>query len=233
MLDMLARPSRRTPHSVDQRQAMHTAATRMCRDYASTFSIETIEEFLYGSYDEFAVRAVIPNYLPLLAERFARQRLKALAKIEGHSCDGKPVVLFVCSHNSSRSQMALGFFTALAGENAVAWSAGSDPDNTVDADTIAAMAERGIDITGEYPKPWTAEIIEAADVIVTMGCGDACPILAGRRYENWKLEDPAGRAPAQVRRIRDGIEQRVRKLLEELHIEPHEPRLVAAGGDRR
>lgn len=233
MLDTPDRPSRRTPRSIDQRQAMHTAATRMCRDYATTFSIETIEEFLYSSYDEFAVRAVISNYLPLLAERFARQRLKALSKIAGHSRDGKPVVLFVCTHNSSRSQMAHGFFTALAGDHAIAWSAGSDPSNTVDADTIAAMAERGIDITGEYPKPWTAEIIEAADVIVTMGCGDACPILAGRRYENWKLDDPAGRTPQQLRRIRDGIEARVRKLLAELHIEPREPHLVAAGGDRR
>ncbi|CAN3132355.1 Arsenate-mycothiol transferase ArsC1 [Mycobacterium sp. smrl_JER01] len=215
--------SPRAALSVDQRQAMHTAATRMCRDYADTFSIETIEEFLYSSYDTLALGAAITNYLPLLAERFARQRLTALATVEGHPRDEKPIVLFVCTHNTARSQMAMGLFTALAGDRAVAWSAGSMPGRVVDSEAVTAMAAHDIDISGEYPKPWTEEIIRAADVVVTMGCGDACPVLPGPRYQNWKIDDPAGCAPSRVDCIFDNLDDRIRDLLTELNIEPQLP----------
>ncbi len=105
--------------------------------------------------------------------------------------------------------MALGFFTHLAGDRALAWSGGSEPGTEISRAAVAAMAERGIDITGEYPKPWTDEVVRAADVVITMGCGDACPIFPGIRYENWDLEDPAGRSVEAVRPIRDEIERRV------------------------
>jgi len=136
--------------------------------------------------------------------------------VEGRHDDGKPTVLFLCTHNAGRSQMAMGFFTELAGDTAVAWSGGSEPGHEIDPVAIEAMAERGIDITGDYPKPWTDEIVRAADVVITMGCGDACPVLPGRRYEEWTLDDPAGQDLDTVRAIRDDIEGRVRRLLAEL-----------------
>jgi arsenate reductase (thioredoxin) len=132
--------------------------------------------------------------------------------------DGKPTVLFLCTHNAGRSQMALGYFSHLADDNAVAWSGGSEPAGEINPAAVAAMAEVGIDITAEYPKPWTDEIVRAADVVVTMGCGDACPFYPGKRYENWELPDPAGQGLDAVRPIRDTIETRVRALLAELNI---------------
>jgi arsenate reductase len=208
----------RTDLSIDQHLALRTAATRLGEEFAGLYGAETIERFLHSSYDQFATGSTIPNFLPLLAERFARQRLNALARVEGHHDDGKPVALFLCVHNAGRSQMALGFFQQLAGDSAVAWSGGSEPATEVNAAAIDAMAERGIDISTEFPKPWTDEIVRAADVVVTMGCGDACPIFPGTRYENWDLDDPDGLDVAGVRPIRDEIERRVRVLLEELAV---------------
>jgi protein-tyrosine-phosphatase len=134
--------------------------------------------------------------------------------------DSTPTVLFLCVHNAGRSQMALGWFNHLAGERAVAWSGGSEPGDEVNPAAVVAMAEVGIDITGEYPKPWTEEIVRAADVVITMGCGDACPLYPGKRYEDWELEDPAGQGVEAVRPIRDEIERRVRALLASLDVEP-------------
>ena len=207
--------------TIDQRLALKMAATRLQTEFADTFGVETIERFLHSSYDQFANRASVDNFLPLLAERFARQRLHAMAKVEGRRSDGKPIMLFLCTHNAGRSQMAMGFFTHLAGDAAVAWSGGSEPGEQVNPAAVAAMAERGIDISGEYPKPWTNEIVQAADVVITMGCGDACPIFPGRRFEEWVLEDPAGQTVDAVRTIRDEIERRVRQLLAELDVASH------------
>jgi protein-tyrosine-phosphatase len=209
---------RRPDLSIDQQLALRTAVTNLARQFDDTFGPETIERFLISSYDEFAGRAVVLNYLPLLAERFARQRLRALAKVEGLHDDGVPVVLFLCTHNAGRSQMALGFFQHLADDRAVAWSGGSEPATRINPAAIEAMRERGIDIAGEYPKPWTDEVVRAADVVVTMGCGDACPVFPGRRYEDWVLDDPAGLSVEAVRPIRDEIERRVRRLLSELEV---------------
>jgi len=207
--------------SIDQRLALKTAATRLQTEFGDMFGVETIERFLHSSYQQFANHATIANFLPLLAERFARQRLRALAKVEGTSNDGKPIVLFLCTHNAGRSQMAMGFFTHLAGDAAVAWSGGSEPGNEINPAAAQAMAEVGIDISGEYPKPWTDEIVQAADVVITMGCGDACPVFPGRRYEEWVLDDPAGQDVDGVRPIRDDIEERVRRLLTDLHVPIH------------
>jgi arsenate reductase (thioredoxin) len=130
--------------------------------------------------------------------------------------DSVPTVLFLCVHNAGRSQMALGWFNHLADGKAIAWSGGSEPGREINPSAVAAMVEVGIDITKEFPKPWTDEIVRAADVVVTMGCGDACPFFPGKRYEDWVLEDPAGQSVEAVRPIRDEIEQRVRDLLASL-----------------
>jgi arsenate reductase len=196
--------------------ALETAAGHLRREFEGIFSIETIEQFLANSYDQYAGRATITNFLPLIAERFARQRLHVLARVEGRRDDGVPIVLFLCVHNAGRSQMALGWFNHLAGDRAIAWSGGSDPAGEVNPAAVAAMAEVGIDIVGEYPKPWTDEIVRAADVVVTMGCGDACPIFPGKRYEDWVLDDPAGLDVDAVRPIRDEIGRRVTDLLDGL-----------------
>jgi len=202
----------------DQQLALKSAAARLAEQFDGVFGPETIERFLTSSYDQFATRASATNFLPIMAERFARQRLNALARVEGKADDGLPTVLFLCVHNAGRSQMALGWFNHLAGDRAVAWSGGSEPGNEVNPAAIAAMQEIGIDISREFPKPWTDEIVQAADVVVTMGCGDACPLFPGKRYEDWELEDPAGQGVDAVRPIRDEIEQRVRTLLGELGV---------------
>ena len=198
--------------------ALETATSRLSEEFAGVLNQETIERFLHTSYDQFAERATVTSFLPLLAERFARQNLHALARVEGHG-DGKPIVLFLCVHNAGRSQMALGFFEHYAGDNAIAWSGGSEPSFEVNPAAIAAMAECGIDISKEYPKPWTDEIARAADVIITMGCGDACPVFPGKRYEDWVLADPAGQGIAHVRPIRDDIERRIVRLLDQLGVQ--------------
>lgn len=202
--------------SIDEGLALETAATRLSTEFTDVFSKETIERFLHSSFDQFAQNATVSRFLPLIAERFARQRLRAFAKVEGLHDDGKPTVLFLCVHNSGRSQMAMGFFTHLAGDDAVAWSGGSEPATSLNPAAIEAMRERGIDISAEFPKPWTDEVVRAADAVITMGCGDACPIFPGKRYEEWVLDDPAGLDVAAVRPVRDEIERRVRVLLAEL-----------------
>jgi protein-tyrosine-phosphatase len=208
----------RTDLSIDQQLALHTAAVRLGDEFTGVYGPETIERFLHSSYDQFAATSTVANYLPLIAERFARQRLIALARVEGKRHDGKPVVLFLCVHNAGRSQMALGFFQHLAGDRATAWSGGSEPGFEVNPVAVAAMAERGIDIGDEYPKPWTDEVVRAADVVITMGCGDACPVFPGKRYEDWEIDDPAGQGLDSVRPIRDEIERRVRALLDQLGV---------------
>ena len=204
----------------DQSLALRSAAGRLADEWGGVFGVETIELFLHTSYDQFASRATATNFLPIMAERFARQRLRALARVEGKAHDGLPTVLFLCVHNAGRSQMALGWFEHLADDRAVAWSGGSEPGTEVNPAALAAMREIGIDISREFPKPWTDEIVQAADVVVTMGCGDACPLFPGKRYEDWVLDDPAGLDVDAVRPVRDEIGQRVRTLLLSLGVEP-------------
>jgi arsenate reductase (thioredoxin) len=204
--------------SPDQALALEIAAKNLHREFEGTFSTETITQFLETSYSQVAEGATVAHYLPLIAERFARQRLIALARIEGKAGDGPPVVLFLCVHNAGRSQMALGWFDHLARGRAVAWSGGSEPGSEINPAAVEAMGELGIDISQEYPKPWTDEFVRAADVVVTMGCGDACPLFPGNRYEDWDLDDPAGQPVDAVRAIRDQIGDRVRALLTSLHI---------------
>jgi arsenate reductase len=204
--------------TMEQQHALRSAATNLHREFEGVFGTETIELFLATSYEQFAAGAKIVSFVPLFAERFARQRLKALARVEGLAHDGVPIVLFLCVHNAGRSQMALGWLNHLAGGRALAWSGGSEPGKEVNPSAVLAMQEVGIDITEEFPKPWTDEIVRAADVVVTMGCGDACPLFPGKRYEDWELTDPDGKDVEAVRPIRDEIEHRVRALLASLDV---------------
>ena len=127
-----------------------------------------------------------------------------------------PAVLFLCVHNAGRSQMAAGWLRHLAGDRIDVFSGGSDPGSEINPAAVEAMAEVGIDIAREHPKPWTSEIARAADVIVSMGCGDACPVLPGKRYEDWELTDPAGQPIEVVRAVRDDIRTRVESLIASL-----------------
>lgn len=210
--------TRREDLSLEQQQVLRAAASRLQHEFDGVFAAETIERFLHTSYDEFAGRFTVVTWLPLFAERFARERLFALARVEGKSTDSRPIVLFLCVHNAGRSQMAMGFFKALAGDRAIAWSGGSEPGTQVNPAAIEVMAEVGIDISGEFPKPWTDEIVRAADAVITMGCGDSCPIFPGKKYEDWVLEDPMGLDLDSIRPIRDDIKQRVTNLLAELGV---------------
>ena len=128
----------------------------------------------------------------------------------------KPSVLFVCVHNAGRSQMAAGFLRDIAGDRIEVRSAGSMPADQINPIAVEAMGELGIDITAEQPKVLTTEAVQASDVVITMGCGDACPFFPGKRYEDWKLEDPAGQGIDAVRPIRDEIRSRIEKLVGEL-----------------
>jgi len=205
-------------NTLDRHLALNSAVARLAEEFAGIYNAETIERFLQSSLEKLTDTATVTTFVPLLAERFARQRLQALARADGLHVDGKPVVLFLCVHNAGRSQMALGFFNRYAGDQAIAWSGGSEPAADVSAVAIAAMAERGIDISTEFPKPWTDEVVGAADVVITMGCGEACPLFPGKKYEEWALADPEDWDVAHVRSIRDDIEQHVLDLIDELGV---------------
>lgn len=200
--------------------ALRIAANRLTDEFTGVFGVQTIERYLHSSMDEFAPQAAIAKFLPLMAERFARQRLRALAIADGLVFEQRPVVLFLCVQNAGRSQMALGLLRQLVGDQAVLWSGGAVPATSIDPAVVVAMSEVGIDLSEEFPKPWTDETVRAADVVVTMGCGDACPVLPGKRYEDWAIEDPAGLTPEQVRPIRDEISRRVRALADSLALAP-------------
>jgi protein-tyrosine-phosphatase len=204
--------------TIAQRHLLLTIRTQLEDEFAGTFGPETIERFLTDSLDKLLPNARITTFTPIFAERFARDRLTALAKIEGHLPVTTPSVLFLCVHNAGRSQMAAGWLQHLAHDRVTVYSGGSEPASEINPAAIAAMAEVGIDITANYPKPWTDEIVRAADVVITMGCGDACPIFPGKRYEDWKLDDPAGQDVAAVRPIRDDIRRRVEHLMTTLEL---------------
>jgi arsenate reductase (thioredoxin) len=204
------------PMTPAERECLHRAARDLRTDFRGIFGQETIESLLFGSFDELASTATVTRWLVIGAERFARQRLQALAHAETTAKDRKPAVLFLCVHNAGRSQMALGWFNRLAGDLAIAWSGGSEPVSGINPGVLAAMAEVGIDISREFSKPWTDEFVLAADVVITMGCGDACPLLPGKHYEDWELDDPADKTLEEIRPIRDEIRDRVTNLLEEL-----------------
>jgi arsenate reductase (thioredoxin) len=202
------------------RQHVERAAEALQDEFAGTFSRETITRYIAESLDLLG-DAKITVYVPVLAHRFARERLKALGQAEGLITKERPEVLFVCVQNAGRSQLAASLITLRSEGQVGVRSAGSDPAEMVNPLVVEAMAELGVDLDDAFPKPLTDEVVRAADVVVTMGCGDACPIYPGKRYEDWEVDDPAEAASyAEARAIRDDIDARVRRLLSELGMPP-------------
>lgn len=204
------------PPSVDAEPILGRIASDLALRFRGTFSAETVLEYVRESYELLAHRARVTRYLPSLTARFAADRLRALAGAEGLAPDSIPDVLFVCVQNAGRSQMASAILRALAGDKVRVLTAGSEPAGSINPLIVAALDEIGISVGGEYPKPLTDEVVRASDYVVTMGCGDACPIYPGRRYLDWDLPDPAELPMEGVRALRDDINIRVRELLSEI-----------------
>jgi len=202
--------------TVGEQLQIRQSSVALQRRWQGQMNVETIERFLAESLDVILPNARIKTWVPVLVERLTNDRLRALVRLESTRTDLSPSVLFLCVHNAGRSQMAAGWMRHLAGDRVDVFSGGSEPAAGLNQAAVAAMAEKGIDISTELPQPWADEIVRAADVIVTMGCGDACPVYPGKRYVDWELDDPAGKPVEEVRPIRDDIEQRVRGLLAEL-----------------
>jgi protein-tyrosine-phosphatase len=191
------------------------AANALVDEFAGVFSRETIERYIGDSVDLLG-EGRINVFVPVLVHRFARERLRALAQAEGRITKDMPEVLFVCVHNAGRSQMAAGLVKLRSAGRIHVRSAGSTPADEINPAVVLAMGELGVDMGEEFPKPLTDEVVRAADVVITMGCGDACPIYPGKRYEDWALDDPAGQDLETVRRIRDELDARVQALIAEL-----------------
>jgi arsenate reductase (thioredoxin) len=197
------------------RRHLERAAERLAVEFTGIFSQETIERYMVDSQERLG-EPEITTYVPVLVDRFTRERLRALAQAEGLLGKLQPEVLFICVHNAGRSQMAAGLVKLRSEGRINVRSAGSTPAHEVNAEVVKAMQELGVDMSEAFPKPLTDEVVRAADVVITMGCGDACPIYAGKRYEDWQLDDPAGQDLETVRGIRDELDRRVQVLVGEL-----------------
>jgi arsenate reductase (thioredoxin) len=184
-------------------------------EFSGVFSPETVERYVNESLEHLS-GARLKTFVPLFVHRFARERLRALGQVEGTISKDVPEVLFVCVENAGRSQMAAGLLDKIAAGRVNVRSCGSDPADQINPNVVEAMAEVGVDVSKEFPKPMTDEVVRAADAVVTMGCGDACPIYPGKRYEDWEVSDPAGQDLDGVRGIRDEIAARVERLLAEI-----------------
>jgi arsenate reductase len=195
------------------------AVDELAGEFEGIWSRETIERFLTESEEALARSGPGGiNFMPLRAPAFARERLEALAQAEGEIEKERPEVLFVCVRNAGRSQVAAALTDELSGGAVSVRSAGSTPAEEIHPNVVAALAEIGVDIAKEFPKPLTDEVVRAADVVVTMGCGDACPVYPGKHYEDWEIGDAAGQSIGGVRAIRDEIRGRVENLIAELTV---------------
>lgn len=205
----------RMDETVGTDAGLDSAIDRLAAEFDGMFSVESVAACVRDSHDSLGP-ARISMYQPLLAYRFARERLRASAVASGALDKVVPEILFVCTHNAARSQLAAALLTAQAGTRVTVSSAGTDPAGHVDPLVVEALAEVGIDAADAYPKPLSVEVVNAADVVITMGCGDACPVLPGHRYLDWDLPDPAGTDLATVRDVRNQITIRVTALLADL-----------------
>jgi arsenate reductase (thioredoxin) len=208
-------PFRDQPMDTVSRQTFARSIESLAEEFRGIFSLETVERYVNESVDRLSGARVV-DFIPLFVHRFSREQLRALAQAEGAIIKDVPEVLFVCVHNAGRSQMAAALLDHHAKGRVHVRSAGSAPADQINPAVAAALDEWGIDLSREFPKPLTDEFVKAADAVITMGCGDACPIYPGKRYEDWELDDPAGQPVEVVRRIRDDIDLRVQQLLAEL-----------------
>ncbi len=200
------------------RARVRREAEALAREFAGIFSPETVERYVTESFDAIRGRARLIDFVPVFVHRYSRERLRALAQAEGLIAKDRPEVLYVCVHNAGRSQIAAALTARLSRGAVAVRSAGSDPADEINPAVVEVLAERGIDLSEEFPKPLSDEVVRAADVVITMGCGDACPIYPGKRYMDWDVPDPAGQPREVVEAIVEDIEQRVRKLLAELGV---------------
>ena len=184
--------------------------------YDGVFDKEAVTDAVTSAWDLLSPRSSVRTYLPILVARQAREQLMAAAQADGRIAKKVPELLFVCVHNAGRSQMAAGWLRELAGDRVEVRSAGSIPADQINSVAVEAMREVGIDITAEQPKVLTTEAVQDSDMVITMGCGDACPFFPGKRYEDWKLDDPAGQGIDAVRPIRDDIRARIEGLITSL-----------------
>jgi len=204
-------------HLLEPEHLLHRIAEELSPEFAGVFGPETVYAFVADAYQRIAAEARIKTYLPALTAQIAHHALIDHARTQKDiHMTAIPEVLFVCVHNQGRSQMAAGLLNKHAAGRVHVRSAGSAPADTVNPVVVDVMAEVGIDISQEFPKKLLTEDVAASDVVITMGCGDACPIFPGKRYEDWALTDPSGKGIESVRAIRDEIDQRVQKLLAEL-----------------
>jgi arsenate reductase len=197
------------------RAHVEKAAEALQDEFAGTFSRETIARYIAESVDLLG-ESKVNVFVPVLAHRFARERLRALGQAEGLITKEMPEVLFVCVHNAGRSQMAAGLVKLRSEGRIHVRTAGSDPGEAINPAVVDAMEELGVDMSEEFPKPLTDEVVRVADVVITMGCGDACPIYPGKKYEDWVLDDPFDKDLETVRRIRDELDAKVQRLIAEL-----------------
>ncbi|WP_104046086.1 arsenate reductase ArsC [Arthrobacter sp. ZGTC412] len=200
----------------DNTEVLHRISARLGERFAGIFAAETVERYVFESYTALARTAKITSYLPATTEHFAGDRLSALAKSKGAIAAEVPEVLFVCVQNAGRSQMAAALLTVEAKGRIHVRSAGSLPAAELDPAVVTVMDEMGLDLSRNYPKPLTDDVVRASDVVITMGCGDSCPIYPGKRYEDWELPDPADQPLETVREIRDQIHDRVKALAAKL-----------------
>lgn len=208
--------------------AIRREAESLAREFAGVFGRETIGRFMRDSLDALQ-SARKAEYVPLFARRFTRERLVAMAQAEGIVTKEIPEILFVCVQNAGRSQMAAVFCDKLGAGRVHVRSAGSEPADQINPAVVEAMNEMGLDLAQEFPKPLTDEVVRAADVVITMGCGDACPIYPGKRYLDWEVDDPADQPIEVVRRIREDIRGRVQTLLDEIEVGDHPEPKAAVG----
>ncbi|MET0714303.1 MAG: arsenate reductase ArsC [Mycetocola sp.] len=187
--------------------------------FVGVFALETVERYVLESYTALLRTSTVKAHLTNNTIRFATDRLTALAQAKGAIDRPVPEVLFVCVENAGRSQMAAVLTTVLSGGAVHVRSAGSAPAHQINPTVVAAMAEIGLDLDAAFPKPLTDDVVQAADVVITMGCGDACPLYPGKRYQDWELTDPAGLPLEDVRRVRDDIRAHVEAMLAELGVE--------------
>jgi len=202
----------------DLQGVLSRVADRLDDSFTGIFSKETIERYVKESYDLLAVNATVTVHLPSLTERFAKDRLRALAQYETKIEKDKPSILFVCVHNAGRSQMAAALATELSSGRVEVRSAGSAPSDSIPQNVHDAMQEIGLSLENAFPKPLTDEVVRASDVVITMGCGDACPIYPGKRYEDWSLTDPSELDLDGVREVRNDISERISNLLKEMKV---------------
>ena len=208
-----------SPVDLDLDSQIQRTVDRLSTEFAGVFGRQTVERFATESFTALFEGAAVTTFLPVMAERFTRDRLKALAQADGLAPKERPEVLYVCVHNAGRSQMAALLTAHLSGGRVNVRSAGSEPADSINPLVVEAMAELGLDMSAAFPKPLTDEVVRAADAVVTMGCGDSCPLYPGKRYEDWELTDPAGATSLeQVREIRAEIRERVIGLLERLGV---------------